>query len=392
MPNLRRLSSICAFSLFVAVCGGASGCALEPTPSGNNEEVGTSWDAIMSSQSLLSATQFRELQENLQNDIAETQATIEKLKKEIVVAEAANQAALNEANALLAQIEQRTAELRALRNETATGGIIAGVLGFLVGGPVGAAVATLGVGAGAVAISADSRLSALNVQLELARAKQRKAEADVAQYYARKKGLETHLEDIRTREKTFIGILAESTTPKTASPTFTPWPSVPKRARRIELMKQLLSNLKEQEAVLGDILVLAQALSPELKALVTELKGLREQADQMVEATQNDLWKIVAVLAAENPLGAATLWLESAVAARAKEALAELHISAVDYALWLVKVWDKGRSFAANPGEAVQQELVKKIVVSIESAGAADWTKVAQNPVVTSFVQSPSNP
>ena len=67
---------------------------------------------------------------------------------------------------------------------------------------------------------------------------------------------------------------------------------------------------------------------------------------------------------------------QASIAARAKEALAELEIPVVDFALFLVDVWDKGQLLAVNPTAAMKDALVKQVVDAVNKSAGADWSAV----------------
>ena len=195
----------------------------------------------------------------------------------------------------------------------------------------------------------------LDRELILVRARQRKAETEFADYSKRKATLDASLDQLRAQEQS---IPCDARLVREAGRNVRDVASDGRRSRSARTgstcSRSLLTNLEQQEDTLQEADTAAQVLSKDFTVFVTDLKALRETADQMVQASRDDLRKILAVLAAENRHRCSDDWLESSVAAKAKAALAELHIDAVDYALWLVNQWDKGRSFLENPTEAVK--------------------------------------
>jgi len=379
-----RTSRACFFVLALAAATVAPACALT-TPSADSyeEPVAASWSGLSEKQTLLTAEQYARLEQDLTTSINATKAEIAALQQKITATEQANQAALTEINDLVNQIQRRRDELESQRNTSTAAAVGAGIFGFFLGGPLGFALGAGAVGAGAYAIDRDSELHALDGRLTDARARQAKAQADLAAYTAKKAQLQTHLDDLQTKENAVLKVLADSAaadpTPTSATPTteLSKFPSVGKRARKIALLGTLLTNLQDQKTSLESILALAQTLSTSLQATVTDLQNLRNEADAMVAAGRRDIFKILALLMTADPMSAATAWLEASIANRAKEVLTELGVPALDFAKYLVDVWDKGQSLAANPTDAMKTELVNRVVTAINGAtGAADWTAI----------------
>jgi predicted nucleic acid-binding Zn-ribbon protein len=356
----------------------AQGCALE-SPASEDIDVGTSWSELSTRQTLLTAAQYKRLETDLTKAADATSKEIAELTTEITKTEAEQMAALAEIDSLLAQIRRRRDELEANRNTATAGSILGGIFGFLVGGPIGMVIGAGAVGAGAYAINTDSQLNALDQQLSAAESRKATAQANLDAYQKRKASLEEDLAALQKRETNIKSVLAQSASKKkVATPaSLTSFPSVPKRARKARLLGELLQNLVDQRETLGEILVLAKGVQAELTTLTKDLEELRDEADELVAKSRQDLFKILAVMMAADPMAAATAWLESAVAARAKEVLEDLDIPVIDFAMFLVDVWDKGRSFAADPTAAVKKAFADNVVKTINDAtGIADWTVV----------------
>jgi hypothetical protein len=364
------------FLLLVAIV--APGCAIE-TPPEEEIEVGTSWSELKSKQTLLTPAQMKRLENDLTKATDATAKEIADLTQKIAAAEAEHKATIAQIDSLLAQIRQRRAELESTRNTATAGSFFGGLLGFIVGGPVGMVLGAGAVGAGAYAINTDSKLNQLDRDLSAANTKKAAAQANLDAYTQRKAALEAKLGTLEKEEKEIRGVLAKSASKaKTATPaTLAKYPSVPKRAKKTRLLGELLSNLVQQRDTLGEILVLATGVKNDLDALATDLEKLRDEADDMVAQSRTELFKILAVMTSANPMVAATAWLESAIAARAREVLEDLDIPVVDFALFLVDVWDKGRSFAADPTAAVKKAFTDNVVKTINDAtGVPDWSVV----------------
>jgi DNA repair exonuclease SbcCD ATPase subunit len=355
----------------------APGCAIE-TPPEEAIEVGTSWSELRSKQTLLTASQYKRLETDLQKAADATTVEIAELTKKIAAAEAEHKATLAEVESILVQIRQRRAELESTRNTATAGSFFGGLLGFLVGGPVGMVLGAGAVGAGAYAINTDSKLQQLDRDLAAAELKKANAQASLDAYTKRKAELETKLDDLEKKETSIRQVLAKSASKaKVATPApFASYPTVPKRAKKARLLGELLQNLVEQRTTLGEILVLAQGVQAQLDSLVKDFEKLRDEADELVAQSRTELFKILAVMTSANPMAAATAWLEAAVAARAREALEDLDIPVVDFALFLVDVWDKGKSLVENPTAVLKKELTDKVVKAITESTGADWSAV----------------
>ena len=375
---MTRSTKTTLLALFLFVLGiFAQGCALD-TPPAEDIEVGTSWSELSSRQTLLSAAQYKRLQTDLTKAADATEKEIAELTKEIAKVEGEHKVALAEIESLLAQIRRRRDELESTRNTAATGSFLGGLFGFLVGGPIGMVIGAGAVGAGAYAINTDSKLQQLDRDLSAANTKRDAAKASLDAYTKRKTELETKLQTLETQETAIKKTLAKSSSKaKVAAPgALASYPNVPKRAKKTRLLGELLQNLVDQRDTLAEILVLANGVKTELTTLKTDLEALRDEADELVAESRVELFKILAVMTSANPMAAATAWLESAIAARAREVLEDLDIPVVDFAMFLVDVWDKGQSFAQDPTAAVKKAFTDKVVKTINEAIGADWSVV----------------
>lgn len=369
-------TALLALLLFVIALF-AQGCVID-TPPAEDIEVGTSWSELSSRQTLLSAAQYKRLQTDLTKAADATEKEIAELTKEITKVEGEHQLALAEIESLLAQIRQRRNELESTRDTATASSIFGGILGFLVGGPVGMVIGAGAVGAGAYAINTDSKLQQLDRELAAANTKRDNAKASLDAYTKRKAELQAKLDTLEKQETAIKATLAKSASKaKVAAPgALASYPNVPKRAKKTRLLGELLQNLVEQRDTLAEILVLANGVKTELTTLTTDLEKLRDEADELVAESRVELFKILAVMTSANPMAAATAWLESAVAARAREVLEDLDIPVVDFAMFLVDVWDKGRSFVQDPTGAVKKAFADKVVKTINEAIGADWSVV----------------
>lgn len=248
--------------------------------------------------------------------IASLDRTIARLKEEVARVEAENRAKL-------AEIDRVVAAIAARRREVEDNYYRKRDMGFLL-----CAFGYCDVGAASVAMAYndDARLQELDRELARAKAAQVASAAESAKYTDAKRKAETihaSLVERATRLRAVYQGRAEAPEGQ-SSPLFAGAPSLPTVAHHRIATRELQKNLEEQVGGLQSLLQAALRLSGTLDVTLGKVRAALDKVETLKRASDQEFFKLLEMVTADDPNAAARTWLEAQVKDRTKRVMREL--------------------------------------------------------------------
>lgn len=266
---------------------------------------------------LLPADELARLDQKLTAAVAAAEARIASLQDQIATGEADLQSKQSQIDSLISQIEQRKRVVTQNYNNS----INVGLLGAFFGFPLVSAVSLV------QAMDQDAILQSLNSQLVTAQQQRDQVASEIANYRSRRDAIAAQLAPVEQTYADLKGLLASNNYPPIAAPADVnkaKWGETRLQRGRITTLGKVLDNCTTQITLLQKLLALVSAANDEVNAALTTVKALAEAADQEAERSTELFQSLLKIALSGDPNAAASEWLQDALAAKTRQALAAL--------------------------------------------------------------------